>query len=52
MYLGLGFSKIDAICVFANVFLKAQTPSNVKRMRKIMDYINKFENGQFATRID
>jgi hypothetical protein len=52
IYLGLGFSKIDAICVFANVFLKAQTPSNVKRMRKIMDYINKFENGQFATRID
>ena len=48
IYLGLGFSKIDAICVFANVFLKAQTPSNIKRMRKIMDYINKFENGQFA----
>jgi hypothetical protein len=25
IYLGLGFSKVDAICVFANVFLKAQT---------------------------
>lgn len=48
IYLGLGFSKIDAICVFANVFLKAQTPSNVDRMRKIMDYIQKFENQEFA----
>ena len=44
IYLGLGYSKIDAICVFANVFLKAQSPSNIARMRKIMDYIQKFEN--------
>ncbi len=50
IYLGLGFSKIDAICVYANVFLKAQTPSNIKRMRKINDYINKFENQNFALR--
>ena len=48
IYLGLGFSKIDAICVFANVFLKAQTKSNVERMRKIMDYIQRFENQEFA----
>jgi hypothetical protein len=48
MYLGLGFSKIDAICVFANVFLKAQTKGNVERMRKIMDYIQRFENQEFA----
>lgn len=48
IYLGLGFSKIDAICVFANVFLKAQTKGNIERMRKIMDYIQKFENGEFA----
>ena len=48
IYLGLGFSKIDAICVYANVFLKAQTKGNVERMRKIMDYIAKFENGDFA----
>lgn len=48
IYLGLGFSKIDAICVFGNVFLKAQTPQNQERMRKIMDYINKFENQEFA----
>lgn len=48
IYLGLGFSKIDAICVFANVFLKAQTKSNIERMRKIMDYIQKFENQEFA----
>ena len=48
IYLGLGFSKIDAICVFANVFLKAQTKGNVERMRKIMDYIQKFENQEFA----
>jgi hypothetical protein len=48
IYLGLGFSKVDAIFVFANVFLKAQTPSNLDRMRKIMDYIKRFENGEFA----
>jgi hypothetical protein len=48
IYLGLGFSKIDAICVFANVFLKAQTKGNIERMRTIMDYIQKFESGQFA----
>lgn len=50
VYLGLGFSKIDAICVYANVFLKAQTKGNVDRMRKIMEYIAKFENGDFAYR--
>ena len=51
IYLGLGFSKIDAICVYANVFLKAQTKSNVMRMRKIMDYINRFENQEFVRRL-
>jgi len=50
IYLGLGFSKIDAICVFANVFLKAQTKGNIERMRKIMDYIQRFENQEFAKR--
>ena len=48
LYLGLGYSKVDAIFVFANVFLKAQTPSNMDRMRKIMDYIAKFEQEKFA----
>lgn len=48
IYLGLGFSKIDAICVFANVFLGAQTESNLERMRKINDYIRKFENQEYA----
>lgn len=48
LYLGLGFSKVDAIYVFANVFLKAQTQSNITRMRKIMEYIKKFENEEFA----
>lgn len=48
IYLGLGFSKVDAIYVYANVFLKAQTPGNIKRMRKIVDYIQRFENEEFA----
>jgi len=48
IYLGLGFSKIDAICVFANVFLKAQTDENIIRMRKILDYIDRFENQEYA----
>lgn len=43
IYLGLGFSKIDAIYVYSNVFLAAQSDENKKRMRKIMDYIAKFE---------
>ena len=43
IYLSLGFSKIDAIYVFANVFFKAQTQGNIKRMRTIMDYIKKLE---------
>jgi hypothetical protein len=48
IYLGLGYSKVDAIYVFANVFLKAQSKGNMMRMRKIMDYIKKFENEEFA----
>jgi hypothetical protein len=48
IYLGLGFSKVDAIYVFANVFLKAQTKGNIERMRTIMDYIQRFENQEFA----
>ncbi len=47
-YLGMGFSKIDAINVFANVFLKAPTDGNMIRMRDIRDYIKRFENGEFA----
>jgi hypothetical protein len=48
IYLGIGFSKIDAICVFAEVFLKAQTDGNIQRMRKIQDYIKRFENQEYA----
>jgi hypothetical protein len=48
IYLGLGFSKIDAITVFAKVFLKAQTDSNIQRMRKIQQYIQSFENQEYA----
>jgi hypothetical protein len=48
IYLGLGFSKVDAIYVFANVFLKAQSQSNLMRMRKIMEYIKRFENEEYA----
>lgn len=48
LYLGLGFSKVDAIFVFANVFLKAQSQSNILRMRNIMSYIKRFESEEFA----
>lgn len=51
LYLGSGFSKVDAIYVFCNVFLKAQTPSNMNRMKKIYEYIKRFENQEFATEI-
>ncbi len=46
LFLSLGFSKVDAIFVFANVFLKSQTPQNISRMRVIMDYIKRYENKQ------
>ena len=48
IYLGCGFSKIDAITVFAKVFLKAQTDDNIMRIRKLQDYIQKFENQEYA----
>ncbi len=48
IYLGLGFSKIDAINVFANVFLVAQNQNNLSRMRNIMNFIQEFERGKFA----
>lgn len=48
LYLGCGWSKIDAITVFAKVFLKAQTDDNIMRIRKLQDYIQKFENQEYA----
>ena len=48
IYLGLGYSKVDAIYVFINVFLKSQSEGNMQRMRKIMNYIAKFEKGEIA----
>lgn len=48
IYLGLGYSKIDAITVFAKVFYAAQTPGNINRMRLIIDYIKRFDNQEFA----
>ena len=51
IYLGLGFSKVDAIYVYANIFLKAQTPGNMKRMNKILDYIKRFEAQEFAKKL-
>lgn len=49
IYLGLGFSKVDAIYVYCNVFLKAQTPGNQQRMRAIMQYIEEFEKGNLVS---
>lgn len=51
IYLAIGFSKVDAIYVYANVFLKAQSKSNLKRMRKIMEYIKRFENQEYAKKL-
>ncbi len=50
-YLGRGFSKIDAIWVYTEVFYKANSPENMKRMAVIWDFINRFENQEFAKRI-
>lgn len=51
IYLGTGWSKIDAITVFCQVFFSAQTPQNMDRIRKIQNYIAKFESGAFAKRL-
>ena len=51
IYLGLGFSKVDAIFVYANVFLGSKSQGNIDRMRKIMNYIAKFENQEFAKQL-
>jgi len=48
IYLGLGYSKVDTIYVFVNVFLKAQSDGNMNRIRKIMNYIAKYERGEIA----
>ncbi|HRH52604.1 MAG TPA: hypothetical protein PLN38_04760 [Chitinophagales bacterium] len=48
LYLGSGFSKIDAITVFAKVFLKAQSEGNIQRNRRIADYIQRFEAQEYA----
>lgn len=48
IFLGLGYSKIDAINVYGKVFLKAKTPQNLERMRNIINYIQRFEKGEVA----
>jgi hypothetical protein len=50
LYLGNGFSKVDAICVFAKVFLKAQSDSNIERLHKIEEYISNFEHQKYTNR--
>lgn len=52
IYLGTGWSKIDAICVFGKVFLKAQSNENIKRIRKLQDYIERFEQQEYAKKIN
>jgi len=51
IYLGLGYSKIDALYVYANIFLKAQSPENMDRMRKIQEYITNFEAQKYASKL-
>lgn len=51
IYLGAGWSKIDAICVFSKVFLKAQSDQNIQRIRKLQDYIQRFENQEYAKKL-
>lgn len=51
IYLGLGFSKVDALYVYANIFLKAQSPENMQRMRKIQEYITDFEAQKYASKL-
>ncbi len=49
-YLGSGFSKVDAMDVYCNVFYKARSKENGKRLDVISDFIKKFENQEFAKR--
>lgn len=52
LYLSLGYSKIDAICVFNKVFLTADTRQNDARSKKISNYIDRFEREEFSKRIN
>lgn len=46
MYLGLGYSHIDARLVFSYVFYGKDTPLNKQRLNVIEEYITAWENGQ------
>jgi hypothetical protein len=47
IYLALGFPTIDLLNVFADIFYKADTPLNRKRMDLLIKYAMDFENNIF-----
>ncbi len=49
IYLGLGYSPVDALLVFCRVFYGADTGENRSRIRLINDYIARYKKGEFAT---
>lgn len=44
IYLGLGYPRIEIINVFTNVFEGADTELNRKRLNKMIQFINKFDD--------
>lgn len=50
IYLSLGWSPVDAICVLGKVFLGAQTQGNIERLRLVNDYVSRFLNEEFASK--
>lgn len=47
-YLGRGYPAVDALLVFTKVFYKSASPSNLKRLQIIHNYIKQFQDGEFA----
>jgi hypothetical protein len=50
IYLGLGYPRIDLLNVFANIFYRADTDVNRKRMSLFIKYVNDFDNKIFSVK--
>ncbi len=50
IYLALGYPRIDLINVFSNIFYRADTDLNRKRMNLFIKYVNDFDNKIFSVK--
>jgi hypothetical protein len=50
IYLALGYPRIDLLNVFSNIFYRADTDLNRKRMNLFIKYVNDFDNKIFSVK--